>query len=745
MLNRLVENLCYGIRPSDFLRQELTLNAIQNRVAMRIFILLVLFSVIDEVTRMPGSRVIGFFLAVLIPQIALTSRMALNLMVQFTVLLVVAIASGLAIVILFQDQGWFRLPISIGIIILMVFHTRKMRLPPLIPIFFSNLVLYDTGNPVGTVEAALWDLCILIGAEVISCLLIAYLLWPVSARDSLRQRITLRFEGTLALLDDLCQIEPLSLPSKAQLKARHSPGWTAESLRQLDEAIQDDPSMAKIKPYCYETIVELDNLTGGITDYQRLWLDAIPPRPLPQQDNALLHTIRERVIEAHGLFESRGNLRPIDRLPATDAALPAIQSHLLRRQLLASERLIASVDGVYHGDPIPTTPSEFKTHQTPPSWLTETFWIENRALLLWSLKVAFACLIVSLCVISLDTDQVDTAILTTIIVADSTLGADFRKSIMRISGAVIGALLGYLWMTLGQPAVDTIAGLIVTLSPFLFLISRMAATSSRLNYAGLQAGLAFTMTVFSSFSPETYLGVGWYRVLGILLGISVMGVMDYMLWPAKSVEMAKVRIIQTLKEVAAQMSKQPMKVRLNLDLSVYTLRMVDNNVKDAVYFLDFARMEPGSSQPHERLRVSRMDAVIQTVVYLSKIMESRHRLHLRRKRPSTELFIEEILSPLKPNYIQECQAEADALENRKAVGIPFTLLTEFHRLADLARQGESFASFSHEDRVDLETLTELEEKYIKTLLELRSQINDVSAPLDSGQPGRSDPKEVLQP
>lgn len=729
MLTKLVENLCYGMRPSEFLRQELTLNPLQRRTAQRIFVILVLFAILSVSTRMPENRVTAFFLAILLPQIILTSRMAMDTMALMCRLIVISILASLITLLLWQDQGWFRYPFAIMLIVLMMFHARKSRISNIVAIFYGSLVLYNTSDPVRAVDNSLWTFLIMNGAIVVSAGLIAFALWPQSALEFFRERVRLRLKETLELLSELADLNPGCFPDPQFKKARHTAGWTADALKHLDDTIQDHPIFAERKAYWVEAVMELDTLSGGLTDFQRLWLDADPPRPITSGELAVIQAIKAQLLRVQTLFESRGKHAFPDPISAPEALRQPEMNPLLIRQYLAVDRLMASLVDIYQGEPLPLSPPQRTEPNKPfPDWCYNRYWEENLPILLWSLKVAIACAIVTLLVISLDAGKVDTAILTTIVVADSTLGADVRKSIMRLTGALLGAVLGYLWLILGQPLADTIAGFLVTLAPFLFLCAWASATSPRINYAGMQMGLAFTMIVFAEFEPGTYLGTGWYRVLGILLGISVMGLVDYFLWPAKSVDMARLRLIQTLTQIRDNLRKNPGVSDLNLELSASTLRMMDSNLKDAAYFLDFARMEPGSSQPKARQIVSNTSALIQAVTYLSKIIESRHRLFLERRTNIGKTILGEVQTPLKEAYADAYDAQVQALRQQKAIRKDIDLEDQLSRLVLRMEALEAFKHVTEEERRYIDALIDLERKHVRAILALCDQINESAQP-----------------
>jgi multidrug resistance protein MdtO len=724
MSSGLIKSFCFGLDPSEFLRQELTLTPLQRLTAKRIFIGLILIAVIMEATRLPNSRSLGVYIAILGAPLMLTSRMAYDNAKGLSKLLALGLLSGILVLIMTSDQGWFRLPVAIGVIVMMVFDARIRRMQSIAAIFFGSTVLYYTSQPLQSLDSALWDFPILIGPLLMMLLLCAHVLWPIKAHEVLHQRVMTRMDGLEALLQMLKGLSPGSLPDSALPRSHSSPGWTADVLKQLDDAVRDDKHMRPRFGGWLATIMELDNLDGGLTDYQRLWLDAKTPRPMTAHELTVIEAIARRFEGARAILKSKGTVRPDEETPPVEALQSPDVEQILRRQFLAAERLLRSTDAIWHGDPDSTGSQGLSNPTKPPSLFVRLNDPDNRLLLLWALKVGIACFFVSLIVQSLDANYVDTAILTTIIVADSTLGADYRKSIMRLSGAFLGAIMGYLWLILGQPLSDTIAGFLMTTMPFLALCAWVGATGPRLNYAGIQMGLAFSMIVFSELEPGTYLGAGWYRVLGILLGISVMGIVDYLLWPIRSIFMARLRLIQSFKFIVSVLRKNPDQTDFSEGKSVQILRMLDQNLVDAAYFLNFARMEPGSSQPENRREVAATNAIIQSLHYLSKIMESRHRLYLECRPMLKGLFLDELQTPMKRAYAQQYDAMALYLQSGKISKNLAILEEEINRIVGRMEALEAFKTLTGRERFYLDALIDLEHKHANAVADIRMQIEE---------------------
>ena len=717
-----IRSLCFGLTPSEFLQQELQLSSAQSRIAWRIFILLMVFTLISVTTRLPSSRTVAFFLAILIPQMVFSTRMAWDSLVLITGLIFAGILFGLITVVLSQDQGYFRLPLSLALIVLMMFHARVNRYPNILPIFYGTLALYQPSEPLRSIDSALWDLVILGGGAILSCVLLATVLWPTEARTLLRSRIRDRLTEMVSLLIHLQDLHQRPFEPNQEPRFKHLPGWTSDTLKQLDDMVRDHPQLEPRKAFWLEAMMELESLHSGLIGYANQLISGDSPRHPQGAVPLMLDGLQQRIEARLRILDQPGSRSTAPVLLQPEGPLPPI----LQRMILTSHRLEAAVERIDHGAP---ESGDMPAPRVPDAsqWIRLIRLKSYQNTLLWSLKVAMACWAVTLLVVSMNASEVDTAIITTIIVADSTLGADYRKSLMRVTGALAGALLGYLWLILGQPVADTVAGLLVTLIPPFYLCARLAATSPRLNYAGLQMGLAFCLVVFSEQAPGDYLGTGWYRVLGILLGISVMGVMDYLFWPARSVDVARGRLQKMLDDIQQQLSQRVQGFTLDLEHSLYVLRSLDLNIRDAAYFLDFAKMEPGAMSPGQQGEIRETTEITQCFIHLSKIIGSRHRLFLRGDSELTHRIYNDLLTALVPHY-QLLYAEliVDLGQRRnKSPSLfdpaPFEVaITEFSR-----RQINDTTTPA--DRSYLEAVIDLERLYQAQLLSLLQLLSEPAA------------------
>jgi len=230
-----------------------------------------------------------------------------------------------------------------------------------------------------------------------------------------------------------------------------------------------------------------------------------------------------RALAAAAAMPGRSALAPVLRqlaggesvaIPEGDGALPAAL------RLLAAAR-----------DPAtrPVPPPEEKAPFFKPDAFT------NPAYIQFSLKVALAVAITYVTVLGLDLFDIHTAMVTCFFVAVGTGGEVFHKSSLRIAGCLVGTLIGAFAVRLAVPHMTDAGHLFVLVFAGSFVAAWVALGSWRVQYLGWQMALAFFICVLPGspldFAPNTDLSDAGYRILGIVLGISVMGLVFALIWP----------------------------------------------------------------------------------------------------------------------------------------------------------------------------------------------------------------------
>ncbi len=141
---------------------------------------------------------------------------------------------------------------------------------------------------------------------------------------------------------------------------------------------------------------------------------------------------------------------------------------------------------------------------------------------------------------------ISTSMVTPIICAQGSFGAGRQKAVLRISGALVGGLLGIFTTVVLMPMVTTIAGYLVIITPSLAIAAWVTMGSPRIAYAGIQIALAFSM-YGAPFGPSTELIEGRDRVVGIALGIALMTFLEQVLWPRYASDLVGARLANVLR------------------------------------------------------------------------------------------------------------------------------------------------------------------------------------------------------
>ncbi|EEG83287.1 hypothetical protein PROPEN_04051 [Proteus penneri ATCC 35198] len=121
--------------------------------------------------------------------------------------------------------------------------------------------------------------------------------------------------------------------------------------------------------------------------------------------------------------------------------------------------------------------------------------------------------------------------ITCYVVALTSVGETVHKLTLRITGCLIGALIGIISLLYIIPNLSDIFELMVLIFFCLLPAAWVAVGNERISYAGVQVGLAFLLTTLHGFKPSFDMNVVSDRILGILLGNIVMYIIFTKVWP----------------------------------------------------------------------------------------------------------------------------------------------------------------------------------------------------------------------
>jgi multidrug resistance protein MdtO len=152
---------------------------------------------------------------------------------------------------------------------------------------------------------------------------------------------------------------------------------------------------------------------------------------------------------------------------------------------------------------------------------------------------------------------IHTAMITCYVAALGTTGETVHKLALRIGGCLVGALMGFLAIAFVIPHLDSVGGLAVLVFAGLLPAAWVAAGSQRISYAGVQIGLAFLLTILTGFGPSVDMDAGRDRIVGILLGNTVVYLVFTGIWPRSAALDARERLADALRRLAALAAQEP--------------------------------------------------------------------------------------------------------------------------------------------------------------------------------------------
>jgi uncharacterized membrane protein YccC len=190
-------------------------------------------------------------------------------------------------------------------------------------------------------------------------------------------------------------------------------------------------------------------------------------------------------------------------------------------------------------------------HPPKPKGLFVPDAFTNPAHVQFALKVTFAAMFCYIVYQAIDWSGIHTAFITCTFIALESTGATFHKGVLRIVGCVIGGLLALFTIVFLMPHMETIASLVVVVACASAIAGWVATGSEMISYAGLQIAFAFFYSVFQGYAPDTDLDNVRNRVVGILFGLIVTGLVFQYIWPERTID----RLRGALRQVLLQLAK----------------------------------------------------------------------------------------------------------------------------------------------------------------------------------------------
>ena len=160
--------------------------------------------------------------------------------------------------------------------------------------------------------------------------------------------------------------------------------------------------------------------------------------------------------------------------------------------------------------------------------------------------------------VSLDWRNLSTSLTTCVLTALTSIGSSRQKQVLRIAGFLLGGVIAGIGAQIFiLPEIDSIAGFTVLFASVTAVAAWIATSSTRLSYAGVQIAFSFYLVHLSDFSIQTDLTVARDRVLGVLLGVTMMWLVFERLFPRSAAdEMVRIFVVN-LRLLADLFSSNP--------------------------------------------------------------------------------------------------------------------------------------------------------------------------------------------
>jgi uncharacterized membrane protein YccC len=721
----LFERFCFGQPPVTFFRRELDLNDVQRKAAYRLFLVLMMISVIAVTLHPPTVIAQAIVFAMLFHQSMTNTRLSERYAIHFIIWLLTGVLISISTSLVLQGEPWILLPWSFFVLTVSMLHARKQRIPNFIGIIYVVTILYTPENPGHGIEQALWMVPI-VGVLTLGLSMIAqWFLWPLSPMDLL----LLKLKKSLALsIDQLQQLqEASSTEHQAQFAQRFvvQPGQTSELLSLLEQTMRSREYPRSFMGRCLDVVFDIDILGSILSELLRQRLKEPSALAFHPEDQRVMTQLR---IAIASISKNLDRLTKKISLPllndVEDPYLDQSTPHhpFLRRASDATNRIQGGLSFILETRRILGTDGSTLLadgpKSSPPQPLLSIGSVSINDLR-WAIKTTIATLIALMFVQSLHVTSINTALVTCVVVADTSLGSDYRKSLLRFFGALIGGLFGIGFIVIIQPLIDTIGGYLIGISPILFLAAWVGSAGPRVATIGVQIGFAFALSVLDQMGPVQDIDVLWFRVLGILLGIIIAGVIDAFLWPERSLSMAKDRLVRVLD--ALDLSMRRNLVEFNQTSSAYLLKVADNLLIEGRQLLDNAILEPGGHHQDQQKKIEETRAIGRSLTILMKIIQSRHRYYLDPEFLAMADPLKEVMAQLRLAYADEFEQlhiALDRLETPDASG----LAAAWERVDTTAREVIASGSILPKDVDTILATKDLEERMVKEVLHTRALI-----------------------
>jgi multidrug resistance protein MdtO len=236
----------------------------------------------------------------------------------------------------------------------------------------------------------------------------------------------------------------------------------------------------------------------------------------------------------------------------------------------------------------------------------------------YALKTTAAAMLCYVIYAGIDWQGIHTAMITCYVASLGTTGETIHKLQLRILGCLIGAAMGWGAILFLMPHMDSIGHLMVLVFAGTFIAAWVSNGNERISYAGLQIALAFFLCVFHGFGPSVDLETVRDRIIGILVGNTVVYLISTLILPVGIEQSVRANLSKALAGLARLAAASP-DVRSGAVAEVANVEQLVGRTRDALFLLPLEpRALRGSETAQQSLRgISAEIESLNREIYLS--------------------------------------------------------------------------------------------------------------------------------
>jgi multidrug resistance protein MdtO len=174
-----------------------------------------------------------------------------------------------------------------------------------------------------------------------------------------------------------------------------------------------------------------------------------------------------------------------------------------------------------------------------------------------ALKTTAAAMLCYVIYAGINWQGIHTAMITCYVASLGTTGETIHKLQLRILGCLVGAALGWGAILFLMPHMDSIGHLMVLVFAGTFIGAWVSNGNERISYAGMQIALAFFLCVLHGFGPSLDLETARDRIIGILVGNTVVYLISTLILPVGIEQSVRANLSKALASLARQAAASP--------------------------------------------------------------------------------------------------------------------------------------------------------------------------------------------